>query len=55
MSRADGMIFAAVVDDLVVKYYSTDPTRARTLPKTIEEWRTQAGLTTLKVVFVSAR
>jgi uncharacterized protein len=55
MSRADGTIFAAVVDDLVVKYYSTDPRRARTLPKTIEEWRTRAELTELKVVFISAR
>lgn len=60
MSRADGTIFAAVVEnpaagEPVVKYYSTDSARARTLPKTIEEWRTQAKLTDLRVVFVSAK
>jgi hypothetical protein len=56
MSRSDGTILAAVVDDLLIKYYSTDPKLARTLPQTIERWRTATeGLADLKIVYASAR
>lgn len=39
MSRADGTILAAVIDDDVVKYFSNDAAFKTKLPKTIDAWR----------------
>ncbi len=51
MSRPDGTIYAAVIDDGVVKYFSSDPGFKNKLPKTIEAWRERFA--ELKVVFAS--
>lgn len=39
MSHGDGRIFAAVLDDGEVKYFSNDPMFTTRLPATIEHWR----------------
>lgn len=51
MSRGDGRIYAAVVDDDVIRYYSNDPAFKAKLPATIDQWRGSLG--DRKVVFAS--
>lgn len=51
MSRPDGKIYAAVIDDTVVKYFSNDPDFKNKLPKTIDAWREKFA--DLKVIFAS--
>lgn len=51
MSRADGMIYAAVIDGDVIKYFSNDPAFRTQLPATISAWRD--GFPDKKLVFAS--
>jgi hypothetical protein len=53
MSRAGGKIYAAVLDEDVIKYFSNDPLFLTKLPATIEAWR--RPFPDRKVVFASAR
>ena len=39
MTTASGKIYAAVIDDPKVLYFTNDPRYAGTLPKTIDNWR----------------
>jgi uncharacterized protein len=55
MSRADGTILAAVVDENedAIKYFSNDSKLKDRLPVTIDKWR--AGFADMKVIFASIK
>jgi hypothetical protein len=53
MVGSQGKIWAAVIDDEAVKYFTNDPDYAARLPKTIESWRER--FSDKKVLFVSAQ
>jgi uncharacterized protein len=53
MSRPDGTILAAVIDDDVVKYFSNDANFKEKLPVTIDKWRERFA--EKKVIFASVK
>ena len=53
MSRSDGTILAAVIDDDVVRYFSNDARFKQKLPATIDKWRQRFAKK--KVSFASAK
>lgn len=53
MSRPDGTILAAVIDEDVIKYFSNEPRFKGKLPATIEKWRERFA--DKKVIFASVR
>lgn len=39
MKCPNGMLYAAVIDDDIVRFYSNDPKFSNSIPKTINKWR----------------
>jgi hypothetical protein len=53
MTTASGKIYAAVIDDPKVLYFTNDPRYAGTLPKTIDNWR--GHFTEKPIVYMSRK